>query len=103
MFPAPAFRCSDWFNRGNPACKLGLTMDRAQLEAFLANGRHAVQAVSTGLGGTPIWDATPFLCSQTTCGSVLNGKPLFFDGDHMTGYANTMLKPHFQAFLSRLK
>jgi peptidoglycan/LPS O-acetylase OafA/YrhL len=102
VFAAPAFRCSDWFNRGNPTCKLGLTMDRTQLDAFLANGLHAVQAVATGLGGTPIWDATPFLCSKTTCGSMMNGKPLFFDGDHMSGYANTLLQPHFQAFLNGL-
>jgi peptidoglycan/LPS O-acetylase OafA/YrhL len=102
VYPAPAFRCSDWFNRDNPVCKLGLSVPRADMDKFLLNGRQAVQSVAQELGESPVWDATPWLCSTTECKSVSDNKPLFFDGDHMTGYTNMMLYPHFRSFLKSL-
>ncbi|MBP0533252.1 hypothetical protein J8J19_24105, partial [Mycobacterium tuberculosis] len=36
LFKAGAYRCSDWFNRHNPACVGGLSMSRADLERLRA-------------------------------------------------------------------
>ncbi|MBL7395873.1 hypothetical protein INQ29_23860, partial [Escherichia coli] len=41
VFPSPIFRCTDWFNRTNPACH-GLTVER---EAMLQRRRHVMQAM----------------------------------------------------------
>ena len=40
LFPAPAYRCSDAFNRDNPVCAGGLALPRAELEAYRAPVLH---------------------------------------------------------------
>jgi peptidoglycan/LPS O-acetylase OafA/YrhL len=36
LFKAPAYRCSDWFNRMNPICAPGFTVERDQIEQLRA-------------------------------------------------------------------
>lgn len=102
VMPAPAFRCADWFNQENPVCKLGFSVSRQEMDSYLSNARNAVGVVAMGLGGVAIWDATPYLCESTACKSFMDGKPLLFDGDHLSGYANRLLYPHFNAFVKNL-
>jgi peptidoglycan/LPS O-acetylase OafA/YrhL len=100
LFGAPAFRCSDWFNRVNPICAGGLSMPRQRL---LAYRRPVLEAMRRLAGGRVfIWDPFDTLCPRSTCVAVAGKVPLFFDADHISGYSNQLLYPGFLAFLSRL-
>lgn len=103
LFPAPAYRCSDAFNRDNPICAGGLEMPRAELEAYRTPVLRAIHAVVAQLPGATIWDPFPLLCPGKTCRAVENGGPLFFDGDHLSGYGNARLLPDFARHMQSLR
>ena len=103
LFPAPAYRCSDAFNRDNPVCAGGLELPRAELEAYRAPVLHTMQALAEGLPHATVWDPFPLLCPGATCHAMENGKPLFFDGDHLSGYGNSRLLPDFARQLQSLR
>lgn len=103
LFPAPAYRCSDAFNRDNPVCAGGLEMPRAELEAYRAPVLRTMQALVAELPHATIWDPFPLLCPGATCHAVEGGKPLFFDGDHLSGYGNLRLLPDFARHLQSLR
>jgi len=97
IFRAPAFRCADWFNRMNPACRPGLAMDRD----FLLARRHAVMEGMTQLArkhtSVEVWDPFDALCAAPTCSAFRDGRPLFIDGDHLSGYGNLVIYDSFRA------
>lgn len=97
MFKSPAFRCSDWFNAGNPVCRAGSTQPRGYLEHLRAPIVEAMEQLTRSVPGLSIWDPFPILCPTETCAAVRDGRPLFFDGDHLTGYGNLVLFPSFKA------
>ncbi|HZN14725.1 MAG TPA: acyltransferase family protein [Acidimicrobiales bacterium] len=97
LFTSPAFRCADWFNHGNPVCR-GLAMDRALLDRYRAPVLAAFSRIGGALPGVSVWDPFPVLCPDRVCYAMRGDKPLFFDGDHVSGYANRILAPS----LSRL-
>ena len=51
--------------------------------------------ISAALPNIHVWDPLPTLCPQVTCSAFRNGHPLFFDGDHVTAYANSLLVEDF--------
>ncbi len=100
VFPAPAFRCIDRFNEGNPACRGGLSASRAAIERYRRPALAALERVVASIPGAAIWDPLPLLCTSTTCNAVQDGRPLFFDGDHPSAHANRVLYPSFAAFVA---
>jgi peptidoglycan/LPS O-acetylase OafA/YrhL len=100
IFRAVAFRCSDWFNRGNPACAPGFSVDRSFVEELsqpvLAQMRYLQKATPELV----VWDPLPVLCPQTSCEVFRQGRPLFFDADHLSGYGNRLL---YASFVETLK
>lgn len=101
VFRSPTFRCADFYNRTNPMCKDGTTIDRAELEQLREPIVASLQKISAAVPNVVIWDPFPILCPPAEkCSEFLNGKPLFFDGDHISGYANQVLLPSFMQFVS---
>lgn len=101
LFQAPPYRCADWFNRSNPVCEEGFEMSRD----FLLQHRDRVMQAMHGLQqevGVHIWDPFPLLCDSPVCSAFKDEKPLFVDGDHLSGYANRMLLPSFIATLDKI-
>lgn len=96
VLPSPPFRCSDSFNRHNPICAGGLTISRERMEALRAPVLASLQQVADALPGAQVWDPLPTLCPGPVCTPDHEGKPLFFDGDHLSGYGNRVLLPAFQ-------
>jgi len=100
VFQAPPYRCSDWFNRENPICSAGLSVPRTKMLAY----RQPVVAALRSLGSPGqviIWDPFPVLCPPAaSCDAARDGRPLFFDGDHLSGYSNTLLLDSFTKALS---
>lgn len=103
LLRAPPYRCSDWFNRENPICAHGLTIERAYLEHYRAPVLKALSRVAARLPGASVWDPFPTLCPEATCAAFSHAHPLFFDGDHLSGYGNRMLLPGFIAHFDTLE
>ncbi|PLY17003.1 MAG: acyltransferase [Sedimenticola sp.] len=45
--------------------------------------------------GIRVLDPTPHLCDETVCYGSLNGRPLYFDDDHLSEFGNRLLLPLF--------
>jgi hypothetical protein len=96
VFKAPTFRCSDWFNQMNPICVGHNQQPRAELETL----RRPIVDSMTELGrefpNVRVWDPFPILCPEETCRTHRDGRPLFFDGDHLSAYGNLLIYPSFK-------
>lgn len=93
--PTALFRCADAYTRINPYCDRNT--DVLATEQMLRRSK-ALEMLSMTMAATPgaeMWDPFPVLCPGRTCRGYDNGKPLYFDTDHLTGYANTVLLPFF--------
>jgi peptidoglycan/LPS O-acetylase OafA/YrhL len=97
IFRIPLFRCSDWFNRHNPACDGGSTMDRAFLLQYRQPVLSFAEELRARVDDFSTWDPFPLLCPEAVCSMWMNGRPLFYDGDHPTYFANTLLVDDFIA------
>jgi hypothetical protein len=103
IFRAPAFRCSDWFNRNNLICKPGLEISRDYLLNYRRPVLNTMLALADQKQGIYVWDPFDLLCPTAICRAVVDGRPLFLDGDHVTGQANHVLYPSFVAFLRKAR
>jgi peptidoglycan/LPS O-acetylase OafA/YrhL len=101
VFKSQAYRCSDWFNAGNPACQGGLTMARETLLEYRKPVMSSLSKLSSAFPDLIVWDPFPVLCPQVTCRAVTKNGPLFFDGDHLGSTGNHLLYPHFLAVLQQ--
>jgi peptidoglycan/LPS O-acetylase OafA/YrhL len=99
IFRSPPFRCSDWFNRRNPVCVSGLTMSRDYLLQYRQPLLDEMDRLSQRHAHVYVWDPFDTLCPAETCEAVINGSPLFFDGDHLSAHGNRLLYPKFLEFL----
>lgn len=95
LFRAAPFRCSDWFNRSNPMCLGGLSLTRVEFDEMRTPVHEAMTAISAQIDGVTVWDPAHALCSPDGCRAMRDDKPLFFDGDHISGYGNEVLYPSF--------
>ncbi|WP_434032005.1 acyltransferase family protein [[Pseudomonas] boreopolis] len=102
LLQAPPYRCSDGFNRGNPVCAKGIPIGRAAMEAYRAPALEALQEIVARLPNASLWDPFPLLCGPVQCTGEQDGRPLYFDADHLSGHGNRVLLPAFRAHLLRL-
>ncbi len=100
IFKIPLFRCSDWFNKNNPSCASGAELDRAYLESYRAPVLRFAEELGAKRPGLTLWDPFPLLCPTDTCSMWRGDKPLFFDGDHVSAYANRLL---YDAFAEKMR
>jgi hypothetical protein len=103
IFRAPAFRCADWFNVKNPICKPGLTISRDYLLHYRTPVLDAMISLSRRHEHVYVWDPFETLCPTATCAALVNGLPLFLDGDHLSANGNRVLYPNFLGFLRSLR
>ncbi|WP_369981231.1 acyltransferase family protein [Xanthomonas bundabergensis] len=97
LLRAPPYRCSDWFNRGNAICARGTQIPRDTMERYRAPVLQSLQRIAARLPHASVWDPLPELCEPTRCAGMRDGRPLFFDADHLSGYGNRVLLPSFTA------
>lgn len=103
VFGAHPFACVEWWNRWNPECSGGLDQRRPDLERYRAPAMDALRQLAARYPGVTLWDPLPALCDETSCSAMRSGRPLFFDGDHLSPYGNLVLLPHFRTALQRLE
>lgn len=96
MYRSPPFRCVDAFNTLNPACRGGITQSREALQTLRAPVVANITALAAQFPQIRIWDPFPLLCPSETCNAMDAGHPLYFDGDHISAYANAKLYPAFR-------
>lgn len=101
VFAVPPFRCADVFNAGNPICSSGQTTPRPHMEALRAPVLAGMAQVVRGLPRAAIFDPFPVLCPGETCEPFKQGRPMFLDGDHLSGHGNELLFPGFLSTLKR--
>ena len=98
---APPYRCSDWFNRNNPVCSEGASINREEMELLRAPMLRSMQKMQQEFStSVHLWDSFSVLCPGEVCTSHLNERPIFFDADHLSGYGNQLLHPHFTRLIS---
>ena len=97
IYRMPLFRCVDWFNRFNPACAGGSEFDRAALLEYRQPVLAFAKALQVRVNGFAVWDPFPVLCPGEVCSMWRDGRPLFYDGDHVTHFANMLLADDFIA------
>jgi len=103
VFKAPANRCSDVFNRMNPVCAPGLTVERDRVLQLRAPQMHLLTVLAREYPMLKVWDPLPILCPGATCSVYdTDAQPLFADADHLSGHGNRVLEPSFTQFLIRL-
>ncbi|RYD96225.1 MAG: acyltransferase [Sphingomonadales bacterium] len=98
LFPSPTFRCADWFNRDNPICH-GLSIRRDDMLKHRRTVMRAMSRLAARVPGLTLWDPLPPLCPGETCEALPGGRPLFFDGDHISGLGNDLLYPELKQTL----
>jgi hypothetical protein len=103
VFKITPYRCSDWFNKMNPTCAAGFDIPRADLEAMRKEVLGSMTHLAAVLPGVTIWDPAQVLCDDTTCRAKRDGKSMFFDGDHLSGWGNDVLWPSFEQHITRIQ
>lgn len=74
---------------------------RAEVSISLADyhQRHAVvwaaQDAARDRCGVQILDPLPYMCSEGRCHGAKDGRPLYYDDDHLSEYGNKLLVPMF--------
>lgn len=100
LFKAPPFRCSDWFNHENPICAQGFSVSRELLETYRKPVLQSFAEIARQLPNASVWDPFPVLCPDQECKAFRDGKPLFLDGDHLSGDGNLLLLKDFTDFMA---
>lgn len=96
VFGAPPFRCADWFNRINPICVAGFSVDRAYMLALREPVMKSLDVLKHRFANVSVWDPLPVLCPGEICQAFdQDGQPLYYDGDHLSGHGNARLYPSF--------
>lgn len=99
VFKAHPFSCVEGWNRYNPLCAGGLDVDRHDIERYREPVMQSLRMLAERYAAVTIWDPLPDLCDDNVCSALRHGRPLFFDGDHLSPYGNLVLLPAFKAAL----
>lgn len=95
IFGIPSFRCADWFNKNNPICTTGRLASRDEIERLREPIIFRMKSIQSLVTNVEIWDPLPVLCDTKICSTFRDDRPLFFDGDHLSGYGNRTLFDSF--------
>lgn len=100
-----------------PIPEMGVDVPKAMSRAFLVGKhrdismsladyqqRHAVvlkaQDAARERCGVKILDPVPYLCSNGRCHGAKDGRPIYYDDDHLSEYGNRLLVPMFAMIFS---
>ncbi|POR55912.1 peptidoglycan/LPS O-acetylase OafA/YrhL [Paraburkholderia eburnea] len=102
IFRSPTYRCAESYNRTNPICKDGSDIDRTEIEALRKPALDGLKEMASAVPAVSVWDPFPILCpaGANRCSAYRDGKPLFFDGDHLSGFGNRLVAPSFEQFVT---
>jgi peptidoglycan/LPS O-acetylase OafA/YrhL len=96
VLKSPPYRCSDWFNKMNPICSPGLSINREFLLKLRQPVMDSLKILESRHQNLYVWDPFFVLCKNENCSAYDGSKPLFFDGDHLSAHGNRILTPSFK-------
>ena len=100
VLKSPPYRCSDWFNKMNPICSPELSVKREFLLKLRQPVMDSLRILENRHKNLFVWDPFFVLCEEENCSAYDGDKPLFFDGDHLSGHGNRILTPSFRNKIS---
>jgi peptidoglycan/LPS O-acetylase OafA/YrhL len=103
LMQSAQFRCADWFNQINEYCTSASLVSKMDIEARSARQYRLLQEVARHVPKTSVWDVKSILCPGPVCSGYQDDKPLYFDTDHLSGYGNDFLLPHFVKWVANGK
>ena len=101
VFAVPPFRCADRFSAHNPICRGEQSTSREDMETLRAPVLAGMLDVVRSLPQAALYDPFSVLCPGERCEPYRQGRPMFLDGDHLSGHGNELLFPSFQAAFKR--
>jgi hypothetical protein len=96
------YRCADWFSRPNPACRPTGDASPAETRARLDAANRGVAMVVAGSPAT-LWRPDKTLCHDGLCPDYIDGRPVYFDTDHLSAFANDLVLPSLLAAVDRAR
>jgi peptidoglycan/LPS O-acetylase OafA/YrhL len=99
IFPVPAYRCADAYDRDNPLCANAPIVTKTFLLKYRAPVMDSLARLVKRHKNFDVWDPFNTLCPGSICSQFQNRKPLFFDTDHLSGYGDRILYTDFKARL----
>ena len=92
---APRSIAKSLLNRTN--VELQMSMD-----AYLSRNANAISAIeSAALScNVKVYDPLPYLCQNERCLAHKNGRPLYYDDNHLSEFGNRLLIPLFEQLLN---
>ena len=102
VFATQARRCSDWFNRANPACEKGLSVRKDRVLDAGAHYTQSYAALNKEYSQINVWDPTELLCPEEICYAMQGHEPLFYDENHLSWYGNSILYSGLEKQISQL-
>ena len=79
------------------------TRRSSDLEALRKPVIEGMRELALTIPGLQIWDPFPTLCPGDICRTQADGRPLFFDGDHLSAYGNLKVYASFKQFAQESK
>jgi len=76
---------------------------RTSLNSHLLRNKFVINVIQKAKKtcGINIAKTEEYLCSNYSCNASVNGRPLYFDGDHLSEFGNKLLTPMFKSILSK--
>ncbi|QWT18733.1 acyltransferase [Bacillus sp. NP157] len=92
----PLFRCADTWTAHQSICQPGSSVRRDEFERRRAPMVRALESLAAADEGVAVFDPVGAICPVgPVCGGYANGRPLFFDGDHLSAFGSRSLAPSF--------
>lgn len=93
VMPVALYRCADWFNEGNPDCRVPSEITPQAMWHRMETPLNGLRQLANGKPNIVLWEPAALLCEDGKCMGYRNGRPLFYDHDHLSGYGNDLLLP----------
>jgi hypothetical protein len=90
------FCCSDWYTKYNPICSFGTEISREIIEQLRKPSNEALLKITNVHPDIVVWDPINELCSDDLCSGLKNGRPIYFDSDHLSAVGNELVYESFK-------
>jgi len=101
VFPYQTARCADWYSKNNSICANGPFNRRDHVDALSQLASKQIASIQNQFPQVRWWHTIDDLCDERICNVYHRGKPLYIDGDHLSGYGNEYLYPSFASLIAQ--
>ncbi|NQY64842.1 MAG: hypothetical protein HRT38_14150 [Alteromonadaceae bacterium] len=72
-------------------------------DLYFQRNKHVISLINQVAitSGIQVLNPIPYLCNKGRCMAQFEGRPIYYDGDHMSEYGNKILTPMFKSAVSK--